>query len=451
MPIRVRLALAFTAVTLVLVVVGGWLFLSSFEMGLERSLVPGLRAQLDAIAGTKPRAGGESTETVLTSRDRVEQILDRSGRIVESSPEAGRRAVVSSAVIRRAFSTPTFMSINVGREQEPFRAFARRVSIGGHSRVVVVATSLEPTREAVRRARQGLLVGGVIAVIVAGVGGYLLAAAALRPVERMRSEAALISTNDLTGRLPVPATKDEIATLAVTMNELLAELQGALARERTFVADAGHELRTPLAVLRTELELADRPHRSPEELRDAISHAVQETDRLAQLADQLLLLARWESDRGAARSMQSVGAVIQRCVDGAPARMGRTDVTVESDDAVVAAAIDADLVGRAVDNLLDNALRVSPEGGTVRVSASSDQGWVTINVCDEGPGFPSEFLPHAFERFRRADESRARSDGGTGLGLAIVLAVAQSHGGTAEVDNQRDGGAIATMRLPENM
>ncbi len=446
MPIRVRLALAFGAVTLILVIVGGWLFLGSFESGLERSLAPGLRAQFDTLVRSQPPTGA-----VLTSRDRVEQILDRSGRVVESSQEAGSRAVIDSKVIRRAFADPTFVNIDIGREREPFRALARRAAIDGRDRVVVVATSLEPTKEAVRRAREAMLVGGVIAVVVAGVGGYVLAAAALRPVERMRSEAAAISTHDLTGRLPVPPTKDEIATLAVTMNELLAELQGALARERTFVADAGHELRTPLAVLRTELELADRPHRSAEELRDAIAHAVTETDRLARLADQLLVLARWGADREVTRSMQSVDAVVRTCVERASARTGRADVAVGFDGTAASAPIDADLLGRAVDNLVDNAVRVSPEGGTVTVRVASDPAWVVISVWDDGPGFPDEFLPHAFERFRRADESRARAEGGTGLGLAIVRAAAESHGGSAHVANRVGGGASAAIRLPANM
>ncbi len=447
MPIRIRLALAFAVATTALVVIGGLLFVRSFERGLEQSLAAGLRAQYHTIIRTASTVGGGVP--VLASRDRVEQILDGRGRVVETSSEAGPQPVISAGVRRAAGRKTVFTNVRVGREQEPFRVLARSVAIDNRTRVVVVATSLEPTREAVRRARDALVLGGFLAVFVAGFGGWLLAGAALRPVERMRRKAADISMHDLTARLPVPSTHDEIATLATTMNELLADLQGALTRERAFVADASHELRTPLAVLRTELELADRPRRTTEELRDAIAHAVFETDRLVHLANQLLFLARHDTEPMVPLTPGSVYAVLDDAISSARARAARDGIVIEfgpSED--VEARIDRDLLRRAVDNLLENALNASPAGGAVAVGLRTEDETAVIEVRDDGRGFPTDFLPHAFDRFRRADDSRTRSAGGTGLGLAIVRAAANAHGGTADVANVRAGGAIATIRIP---
>jgi signal transduction histidine kinase len=250
--------------------------------------------------------------------------------------------------------------------------------------------------------------------------------------------------------LPVPGTRDEIASLATTMNDLLARLQAALARERGFVADAGHELRTPLAVLRTELELADRPQRSYDELREAIRNAAFETDRLVRLSEQLLFLARREDDRrDRVRDVEPLMPLLRQSVEAFQTRAAGRHVTLAvSGDDGIAAPLEADDVRRAVDNLLDNALRFAPAGSGVRVQATRDRTHVEVEVLDDGPGFSEEFLPHAFERFGRADDARSRTDGGSGLGLAIVLAVAQEHGGTATAANRPEGGATVGLRLP---
>jgi len=266
----------------------------------------------------------------------------------------------------------------------------------------------------------------------------------------MRRRAAAISEHDAASRLPVPATRDEIASLATTMNDLLTRLQRALARERAFVADAGHELRTPLAVLRTELELADRPQRSYDDLREAIRNAAVETDRLARLSEQLLFLARREEDRGArVRDVEPLMPLLRRSAEAFRTRAADHGVTLDvSGDDGIAPPLEPDDVRRAIDNLLDNALRFAPTGTGVRVRARRDRDHVVIEVLDEGPGFADEFLPHAFERFRRADDARSRTEGGSGLGLAIVLAVAHDHGGTATAANRSEGGAIVSFQFP---
>ena len=276
------------------------------------------------------------------------------------------------------------------------------------------------------------LVGGPLALGLATLAGWLLAGAALRPVEAMRRRAAAVSADTSGERLPVPRSHDEIHRLATTLNEMLDRLDAGLVRERRFVADAGHELRTPLALLRTELELALRREREPAELRDAIASAREEVDRLIGLAEALLVLDR--AGEAALRlddidAGELLEAVARRFRRRAEAEGRRIEIGGEG-----TLHADRDRLEQALDALVDNAL--THGAGTVRLHAAGD----AVTVSDEGAGFPDDFLPHAFERFSRSDESRA--GGGAGLGLAIVAAVARAHGGRATA-----AGATVTVVL----
>ena len=317
--------------------------------------------------------------------------------------------------------------------------------------LVAMGTETDVSDVAVERAELAFLVGGPGAVLLAGTGAWMLAGAALRPVEMMRRQAAEINDRELDRRLPVPGTRDEIAALGTTINALLARLQEALHRERGFVADAGHELRTPLAILRTELELAARPGRSREALVDAVQQAGEETDRLIRLAEDLLLLARADNNQPFLRPVPlSLPDLLQTAARAAATRAAARDVTVSVDaQAALQIEADPDRLRQAVDNLLDNATRHAPSGTTVElVAAEPRPGVITVEVADRGPGFPVPFLPHAFERFHRVESSRSRAAGGTGLGLSIVRAVARAHGGDAVAANREDGGATVTIELP---
>jgi signal transduction histidine kinase len=322
--------------------------------------------------------------------------------------------------------------------------FASGLSVtGGESQDTYEATQSQIARE--------LAVGGVVFVAIAALGAYWLARAALSPVERLRRQVAAVSGRDEGSAVEVPGTRDEIAALAGTMNELLGRLQGALARQRAFVADASHELRTPLAVLRGELELAARPGRGREDLAAAVRSAAAEAERLSRLTDDLLLLARSDEERLSLRlETTDIGKLLARSAGIAASRLAAAGVGchVEAPDGTLA-AVDRDRIRQAVDNLLDNALRFAPRGSVIVLAARANGPDLDIEVRDDGPGFPAGFLPHAFERFRRPDTGRSRDDGGTGLGLAIVRAIAAAHGGTASAANRPDGGAVVRVRIPE--
>ncbi|HEV7188221.1 MAG TPA: ATP-binding protein [Blastococcus sp.] len=371
------------------------------------------------------------------------------GRVLTASPGVADVKLLDPAQLRQAEVGDVSFIANVAGDRS--RLLATTVSAAGQRLLIIVGTGTDVSDAAVARARSALLLGGPPAVVLVGLGAWLLAGATLRPVERMRRAAAEISDRDTRRRLPLPRTQDEIAALAATFNELLGRLQGALERERAFVADAGHELRTPLTMLRGELELAARPGRTAESLRSAVMRAAEDTDRLIRIAEDLLLLARADSgqtflDRRvfeleklltpAARSAQTLAAApgVTTVVDCPP------ELTVRADP---------DRVRQVVDNLVENAVRHSPPGGEVRVTAARlPNDSVLLEVRDQGPGFPDEFLPLAFERFQRADAGRPRDSGGTGLGLAIVAAIVRAHGGQVTASNTPTGGAVVSVELP---
>src|SRR5262245_9248878 len=266
----------------------------------------------------------------------------------------------------------------------------------------------------------------------------------------MRGEAAAISASEPGRRLPVPNTDDELARLAETLNAMLGRLEEAIERERRFVDDASHELRTPLSNLKAGLELAVRRSRTADELETSIRSAAEETDRLARLAEDLLVLAR--SDRGRMpirREPVDVAAMVSVTVESFAARAAehRVGIHVHVPDRL-SVEVDEPRVRQALGNLLDNGLRAVPSGGHVSVAAEREDGTLHLEVRDSGPGFAAEFLPVAFEPFTRPDPGRGRPEGGAGLGLAIVAAVAQAHGGSVRAENLPGGGASVVVSLP---
>jgi signal transduction histidine kinase len=343
------------------------------------------------------------------------------------------------AQLAKARQGSTFVASEINGEH--VRMLALPVTADGKPIVVVVGSSLEQRTQTLTDLRTQLLVGGPIALLLASLAGYLLAAAALRPVERMSERAATISATSAGRRLPVPAADDEISRLGMRLNEMLARLESALERERTLVSNASHELRTPLALIKAEIELALSEPESAPALAAALRSAGEETDRLSQLADDLLLLARVDSG---ALPLRRSSVPIREVLDTIATRFERraTDkgrrIEVSAPAGLIALA-DRRRLEQALSNLVENALRHG--SGTVTLRSEEDDGLLTLAVLDEGAGFPAGFTAHAFERFSRADASQA----GAGLGLAIVSAIAQAHGGTASASNTPAG---VTLSLP---
>jgi signal transduction histidine kinase len=304
----------------------------------------------------------------------------------------------------------------------------------GAELTVYAGESLDTEQSAVDSALTVMLIGFPLLLGVVAAATWLVTRRALRPVEGIRREmAAITASEDLARRVPEPDTHDEVARLARTTNATLAALETSVERQRRFVADASHELRSPIASLRTQLEVgAAHP-----ELLD-VPGAVQDTVRLQRLAADLLLLARLDAGEGAGDRRLDLAEVVRR-----EAR-GRDGVTVEAADVEVAGS--RSRLGRVIGNLLDNAQRHARSA--VGVTVRRDGAWAVVEVADDGEGVAEADRERIFERFVRLDEARSRDDGGAGLGLAIARDVAARHGGTLTVRDAPAGGALFELRLP---
>jgi signal transduction histidine kinase len=427
----------------------GFFVYLQFQHEAETTVDNGLRSRADELAAvvrqeeTNLAAGNQH---LVGRTDSFAEVLDPTGSVVDSSPVIGAADLLDAGQLRAAVRGPIF----VDRDSLPgldggSRLLAVPVDTTAGKRIVVVGTSTQDSSEASLDLEQLLLIGLPAALILASIAGYGVAAAALRPVEAMRARAEEISTAAPDERLPVPETRDEVARLGETLNEMLARLGEALARERAFVADAGHELRTPLAILRTELELALAEGRSPQELRAALASAAEETDRLTQLAEDLLTIAQTERGELPVRleplRVRDIFAAVERRFSRRADEAGRR-IEV-GDGGKIELVADRLRLDQAIGTLVDNALRHG--GGTITLSARRVGDAAEIHVTDDGEGFPPGFLDRAFERFSRPPGARA---GGSGLGLAIVATVAEAHGGVAHAVNRPDGGADVWLVIP---
>ena len=296
-----------------------------------------------------------------------------------------------------------------------------------------------------------LVTGGIVLLVGFGAASWLLATAALRPVNAMRRRAEQLGEGRSDGQLPVGDTQDELSALATTLNRFLARVQASSAREKQMVSDAAHELRTPLAALKTQLELAHNDFGNAEALARQVGAAELSVDRLASLASNLLELSRIESHEVTVSCSSSTALIDEFTGSVDRARMlalGKSVViefTLTAGDDADQYRIDAQAFGRLTDNLFSNAINAVDESGTVTAELMHTEDSILLTVSDDGPGMPDDFLPIAFERFTRPDESRTTSTGGSGLGLALVRALAREAGGEVTAENTHPGLRISVF------
>ena len=450
-PLRLRLTLAFAlAMMLVLGGLGAFVYLrvgadllASVDMGLRS------RAQVIVDAAQERRSVlVDSPGNLIDQDESFAQVLDPAGAVIDSSSAATEAPLLSPRALR-SVTRPTFFVRSVPRiDQDPVRVLVVPVGSPGARVFVVVGATLGDRKDALSRLLLSLTIGGPIALLLTSLAGWLVAGASLRPVERMRQEAAAISLSEPERRLPVPSTRDELERLGTTLNSMLDRLQQAFERERRFVDDASHELRTPLSILKAELDLALARTRTPKELEMAIRNAAQETDRVVRLAEDLLVLARTERGRlPLHREDVDLSELVSRTCTAFESRAVAAGVRIEVVASRDRASVDAARVRQALENLLDNALRHTPSGGVIRVNACGNGRTVSLVIEDSGPGFPYGFLDRAFEPFARSEAGASGDGAGAGLGLAIVKAIAEAHGGAVTAENASEGGARLTLSL----
>jgi two-component system, OmpR family, sensor kinase len=451
-PIRLRLTLAFAiAMAVVLLATGLFLYLR-LEGALDQTIDQSLRGRADDVA-TLVRASGsglreEGGSRLVDQDENVAQVLDPDGVILDSTPGVGGHRLLTDPQLARAAQAMIMVDRPlVPGSDDPLRLLATPVQGQDGPVVVIVGASVEEHKEALEGLLAQMLLGGPIALLLASLLGYSLAAATLRPVESMRREAEAVSAAKPGRRLPLPPADDEIARLGTTLNTMLGRLESALARERQFVSDASHELRTPLAALRTELEIALRRKRTPEEMEAAMRSAEEETERLCRLAEDLLVLARADDGSLPVRQEQLPATELLTAVReryGLQAADVGRPLQIQADDQLEL-HVDRLRVEQALGNLVENALLHGR--GRILLIARRRDGRVELHVRDEGSGFPPEFIERAFDRFSRSDS--ARQGPGVGLGLAIVDLIARAHGGSAHAANH-DGGADAWLEIPND-
>ena len=340
---------------------------------------------------------------------------------------------------------------NLEVQSTPVRFATGRVVVNNQPYAIQVAAPLNEFYEALERFRLILVFSIPVLLIGATLGGYWISRRALQPVDRITTAAESISIRNLSDRLEVPDTADELQRLSETLNRMLARLNSSVQRMSQFTADASHELRAPVSLIRTTAELAATGGRTNAEYHDDMLQILAESERTSRLIDSLLLLARADSgEDGLQREPTNLAASVREAVDQARSLAAKRNIELSSNILADGAAVlgDGEALRRLVFILIDNAIKYNTDGGTVQVMLEIVEEQAVCSVSDSGIGIAVKDQQHIFDRFWRADKVRSRGTGGAGLGLSIARWIVECHEGTIEVRSEIGKGATLTVRLP---
>lgn len=467
MPIRWRLTL-FNALTIgVILLVSGTALFFFVREALLSNVEDAARDRALAVARTleSGRAVDEDELGSPTLEGVFVVVRDENGRVLAQSFDLPARARNSDSVWGQALRSnrPAEGTVEIS-EDSPAYVYAVPADPGtGPARVVEAGQSYESAHRALETFGRVLVLVVLAAFLISLGGAYLLARAALSPVGAVAAAARKITESDLSERLPIDNPKDEIGSLAATMNGLLSRLEAAFARreealsrleealdrQRRFVADASHELRSPLTNIEGYSEMLRQwALRNPDRARESVEAIEAESGRMRELVEGLLALARGEEGPPPDVERHDLGAVAAEAVRSARAAAGgKVTIGYEPPGREIVAVCDRARIYQALSILLDNAIKYTPEGGKARVEAREREDLAELEVSDTGVGIAPEKLPFVFERFYRADEARTR--GGAGLGLAIARQIAEAHRGTIEARSEPRKGSTFVLRVPK--
>jgi heavy metal sensor kinase len=471
--VRIRLTLWYTgalAVVLIALAVAGYFL---FQENYRRRVDATLSDISDAFSATlhAEMADGGSLDAAADRaiaehhfRDDAFVLIDASGRILKTSswPQSDGREGKESPqplesesfqrIVQRAAEGRVFGNVRVSGER--FRGFAQTLNAGGQTLTLVALESFERQEALLEDIAQTFGVIVPIAILLAFGGGYFLARKSLAPVVSMSAQAGRIGAANLHERLRVANERDELGLLAASFNQLLDRLAESMEQQRRFMADASHELRTPVAILRGEADVAlSQPVRTPEDYRESLSILRDEARRLTELVENLFTLARADAGQyPLTLRNRSLREVLEECVRATRtlAQAKRITISCHADGELPVAADEA-LLQRMLLNLIDNAIKYTPEGGSVDIHAARKGAEYSVVFADNGPGIPAELQPRVFERFFRANPARTHEEseaGGAGLGLAIARWIAEAHHGSIELTRSTPAGTVFTVMLP---
>ena len=445
MSIRLRLTLYWAAVTTAILLAAGLFMMVSFSRQTWNALDEALLEEADTTATAVSQSSSEEAIVILRHLS-AEKDLGPARRVRLSVAgttifdEGDRTTDVPAGQVRSGTSTV------VEDERHVYRFAVTSFRLSGQNAVLWDGVDATPIRDSIARLRRGLLLLLPVILVLCVVGGYCLSASALNPVNALARALARIGPEDLKQRLPSARLRDEAGRLVEEINRLLGRLEAASAARRQFISEAAHELRTPLTVLRSGLEVALQRVRSAEESRSAVEDALSEVERLCATAEDLLALARLDAVAVLKRESVDLGQVVRDSADTARvlAEAKHQTLTVDANTPLVVEG-DANDLRRMALNLLDNAIKFTPEKGRIAVAVTRQQRYALLAVSDSGPGVEAHDLGRLFDPFYRG---RTSNGDGSGLGLALCLQIVRMHEGSISAANKEGGGCEVQVRLP---
>jgi len=452
LPIRWRLTLWYVALLALALAAFAGAFYFGLRFTLQRALDDSLEARADLVESSINLVDGEMSVSAAGPNDDDDEqfvrVTTADGRVIlDTSGDFDEPVVNPDGVAAALDGDENLRTVVV--DDDPVRILSRPIERDDRVVGVLEVGEENETGETLGQVAQVLALSIPAVLVVAAGGGYWLAGRALQPIDRITRTAADISERDLSRRIEMNLPDDELGRLARTFNAMLERLEGAFERQRRFTADAAHELRTPLALMRGQIDLAlARDDLSASE-QETLTTLASDVDRLSRLTSALLTLARGDAyglelEREPVELADLLDLVAEQYAPLAAERGVRVEVNAQP----VSLLADSDRLIQVLVNLMDNALRHAPDGSTIELGCQRADGWARFWVADQGPGIPPEHLPHIFERFYRVDPGRDRERGGTGLGLAISKMIIEAHGGRIEVERSAPGDTRIACELP---
>jgi heavy metal sensor kinase len=459
LPIRWRLSLWYMSLTALVLVIFSVAVYIGLERRLSATLDEDLRSQASLAASSVTFGGGNAIldAAYQLSNDALLWVLSLNGTqmLKVGGTQFEQFSPQQDEVERAAVGKTTLSTVKVGDQTlrmitVPIRGGDRRGSTNEIVGALQLGYSTSRVEDALDLLVQALLVIAPVAIVIAALTGYLLAGRALRPVADITRLAGQIDGDDLAARLSLDLPNDELGRLASTFDSMLNRIDLAFQRQRQFTGDAAHELRTPLALMRSQIDLALTQADTPLEFREALTALDGDVARMTSLVGMLLSLARADAGQLAPNRDSVDLADLARDVAEQLEPIARENgIAITTDLAPVTVSVDADMIIQVLVNLIDNAITNTPPGGTITVCvAPGDAATALVAVSDTGVGIPPEHLPRIFDRFYRIDTGRARSRGGIGLGLAICQAIAHAHDGVLSAHSENGHGSTFTLTLP---